>query len=687
MSEMQKSSIVRLRYNCCTLPFFLLTALTPLDFCPSSALALFGQGKNRSPKQHQQHQNDDIRDSYDLVIIGAGASGLFASGGAASFGLKTLLLDQGESFVGGDCSNAACVPSKALRSLSRMATTRKAFPPPTDNSLLVEMARNHTFETVRAVRQREDIGHFESVPNLDLLLVQSTKFLSSNQLEILPRQEQNGKVPPPGIRIVHAKKFLIATGASPIVPPDLERAAKLANLPLYTYRDVLSPESNHSIWEQLLLRMTHSDNNNNTSSNNNNNDTGRIIQKIVIAGGGPTALELGQSLARLNVSITIVAPTLLADEDISLQQAACEVLRNDKVHLVLGTRVVNVCTKKNSDSADREKVVVLDDGTNLVADAMILCLGRRPTVESLQLDAANIAWDKDSGIIVHRNSLRSRTNPRVFACGDCCSAVTGKDRKAAHGAWTGYHAIRNIAVPRVLWAGSTSAVHPTVPSVTYTDPEMASVGLTRSDCIQKYGQDGFIYQSIREEGNDRADMERNERFVRASFVELRAARISGRILGLTACGPAAAELSNEIGLAIQNKLTVRDLARSIHSYPSHGYLLYRLALSMALSSTRGFLDTLGPVGRTLGKLYGGISVLGWSLRPNNTIPWKRKPYRRQRQWEALGQRSSLIVPSSQQGSSHVPISFLDYCNSDQYLNEDPHSPTFQEWMNSQPKLN
>lgn len=133
----------------------------------------------------------------------------------------------------------------------------------------------------------------------------------------------------------------------------------------------------------------------------------------------------------------------------------------------------------------------------------------------------------------------------MFACGDCCDAV--EERRAAHAAWTGFYAARNTVLPFWLRMGS-HAVHPTVPAVIYTDPELACVGLSYTDCVRKYGTGGFDCLYVPEDGMDRADMERLERPV-IGFVELRATKVSGKLLGMTACGPAAAKLANEVGLA------------------------------------------------------------------------------------------------------------------------------------------
>mmetsp|Transcript_1391 Transcript_1391/g.1590 ORF Transcript_1391/g.1590 Transcript_1391/m.1590 type:complete len:129 (-) Transcript_1391:187-573(-) len=106
---------------------------------------------------------------------------------------------------------------------------------------------------------------------------------------------------------------------------------------------------------------------------------------------------------------------------------------------------------------------------------------------------------------------------------------------------------------------------------------MASIGLSRTDCIEKYGsKDGYIFLSASEEGTNKMDMERIERCNVKGFIEIRATKIEGQIVGMTACRPALAELVNEIVVVIENKLTVRDVARSLHSYPSYGLLLHRI---------------------------------------------------------------------------------------------------------------
>ena len=206
---------------------------------------------------------------------------------------------------------------------------------------------------------------------------------------------------------------------------------------------------------------------------------------------------------------------------------------------------------------------------------------------------AGVAWT-DSGVTVFPRSLRSTTNHRVYAAGDCADAVSLRARTATHAAWTSFHAVRNAFLPKLLWFGSPS-MHPCVPRVIYTEPELSCVGMTKYECIQKFGIQGFHSMHIPEVGADRADMERSNRDTTVSFVELRTEVVTGRILGGCFCGPAAAEMANTVGMAIMNRLTVGDMGRSIYSYPSHGYLMHRTALSMYLSNSLSLLEIIGPI--------------------------------------------------------------------------------------------
>jgi len=471
---------------------------------------------------------------YDTIVIGGGAGGLFAAGSSSG---KTLLVTDA---VGGDCTNAACVPSKALRSIVQ-----------TDPS----KAYSHLQETVKAVREREKSSRQEFLQSRDGYFVDRHTF------------HVDGKN-------LTSRYFILATGAGP------EMLFQNSSMPLWTYRDVLNADDD-PFWQWL----------------------GESPRRLVIIGGGATACELGQSIGRLNrvKDLTLIAPCLLRGEDVEMQKSAQQLLSKAGVSCHLNATVLDV-----NDTGCR-----MSNGMSLDCDGVLVCTGRVPALASLRLENAGIAWDPVRGVLVHAASLQSKTCSNVYAIGDCCSVTPSNSRCASLAAWMGFHAVRNINIPRIFWRWGSLATHPTVPRVVYMEPELARVGWTEDECRERCPDYKSI--SIREEGSDRADMERNQRDTSVAFVTLRTSR-SGCILGCTAVGPGAAEMANSVGMAITNGISVRGLARSIHHYPSHGYLLYRAALSLALSDTQGMLAICGRLGRVVGLLWGSIAKVLLLLR-------------------------------------------------------------------------
>lgn len=656
---------------------------------------------------------------YDMVIVGGGASGLFASSASTMLGAKTLLLDKigpgklcqqqpnndddGDDFgsnIGGDCTNAACVPSKAVRSVARMAATATAAAAAaaaqyqidrnvgydgiiphdyvndadstSNTTSWLSIARNHATDTVRKVRMRESPQDMVTRnPNLDVGLVSTAYFVTPNEMILhvhefyqsssssssspnatsLARKDVNITMRPT-MRVVRirSKKFVIATGAVPVVPERLQRSAKEAGLPIYTYRTLLRPsneDKNSFIWQLLEDDPSLLHNGNSTS-------TKKSVRRVVVAGGGATACELGQALSRLgqlqpqrgttnevgkSLEIHIVAPELLAGEDITLQNAAYQLLSaNDNVHFYLGQRLQDVLPNGT---------LVLSHNGSFISDvdALVLCLGRQPDLASLRLDNANVWWNSSHGVLVHPSTLQSVTARHVSACGDCSSAVAANPstRTATHAGWTGYYAASNALLPRFLTLGTNRAVHSTVPRVIYTDPELVSVGMSLQECNRRFGVDGFSRVFVSEEGTDRADMESLERQTILStvgFVEIRATKVDGRILGFTACGSGASELANEMSVVIENRLTAQNVANSLHSYPSFGYLLHRVALSIAFSSTWGLLEACGPVGGLLARPGRWMSKI-----VNNVKVTTKRDRSGLLDWQAEGSGKGLLLSS------------------------------------------
>lgn len=564
-----------------------------------------------SARNQERESCYKVLDEYDMIIIGAGASGLFASGAATGLGCKTLLIEKTGN-IGGDCTNSACVPSKALRSAAQER-----------NGKMKISARKHTTQTIMAVRSRESSQSMvERNPKLQVALVKNDcKFNSSHELilnveEFYAHNTSSTQFSSESeLCLAKGKKILIATGASPVIPEILLSSATNCGVPILTYQSLLKPR--HATLENLRHVDLLDQSNNSTS------------QRVLLAGGGATACELGQSLARLGHDVHLVAPSILPQESISIQRAAIRMLIDEGVQIHLGQRVETL----TQDGSSGAPCAILSDGSTVAPgiEALLVCVGRRPNLTSLNLEAAGVMYSEDEGVLV-KNNLQSMSTKHIFACGDCASLVCAKPRlrTSTLAAWTGYHAVRNMIVPRILTLGSKT-MPSIVPRVIYTDPELVEVGLTVAECIQRYGHDGFDELRASEEGTDRADMDKRIRST-VSFVELRCRSFDGRILGFTACGPTASELANEMCVAIQNELSVLDISRALHSYPSHGYLLHRVALALAFSSIWGNLEACGPVGGFAAGI-GRFTTASW-LRARNFL--RRKSRKRKHDWEAIG---------------------------------------------------
>lgn len=630
---------------------------------------------------------------YDVIVLGAGASGMFAAGTAASFGCSTLLVEKcreeeesdDKFHVGGDCTNQACVPSKAIRSVALMAAVQKRM---SMNSMssngnlpiramthpkvfeetepdFFSVARQHSVETVEKVRDRESVERLASSPNLELAFTNHVKFVSNHELCLDKatifngvEDDDNKSAVKSGQTHITGRKIIIATGADPIVPQQLAEAATKADLPVLTYKTMYRPDGDGKLSDDCLWNIQPS------------NDKRK---HIVIAGGGPVGVETAQNLARLkskNTIITIVAPSILPSEDVSARLAARDILKNDDVNILIGTRVVDV--KRDAHDQEGSARLILSNNSTIPADVLILAIGREPgrNLSEMDLRNAGVEWTHAHGVEV--NSMLQSSRRNIYAAGDCASRVQGNNRRATHAGWTGYHAVQSALFPVVLLP--SDIVHPFVPSVTFIDPEIASIGMSREECIREYGKDGFMYLKADESGTDRADMDSIARYSNG-FVELRVGYPHGRILGATVCSPAAAEIINEIGVALVNKLSCRDIAQSLHAYPSHGYLLHRVALSLALSDVWGLLAACGPAGRLLGRLGRSVSYRLFTRRSSKKL----------REWQAEGVSQEMLL--NQNGhevfSGRSFLEVLEDSEAD-IIKEDHLSHDYLQWLKHKP---
>lgn len=450
---------------------------------------------------------------YNLVVIGAGTAGLVSAAGAALLGARVALIER--HLMGGDCLNYGCVPSKALIAASRAAHAvqkAQAF------GVQSQIHEIRFAETMRHVRQvRAEISAHDSAERFrglgaDIYLGEA-RFVSKNSVEVA------------GERLLF-KKAIIATGARAAIPPisGLEEAGFVTN------------ESVFSLTE--------------------------LPQRLIVIGGGPIGCELAQSFARLGSQVTIIeqAPRLIPRDDAD----AASILRSQFENE--GIAIFFDATIQRAERSIRGKAIIFDRGKGeerVEADEIFVATGRTPNIEELNLGAAAVEFDRNGVNVDER--LRT-SNPDIYSAGDISSRF-----QFTHAA----EALARIALQNALFFGRKRASEIIVPWCTYTDPEIAHVGLSAEEAKKRELEAETFTLPLAE--NDRAVVDGDT----AGFARIHARKKRGEILGATMVGPHAGECIGELVLAIQRKLRLRDLAGVIHPYPTQAEIIKRLGdLSM-----------------------------------------------------------------------------------------------------------
>lgn len=446
----------------------------------------------------------------DIVVIGAGSGGLSVASGAAQLGLKTVLFEKGE--MGGDCLNYGCVPSKALIAAAKVAHALRS---PGDLGIRATAEPQIDFSAVmahvhRAIATIAPHDSQERFEGLGCTVVRETaRFVSEDTI-------QGGDVR------VKARKIVIATGSRPKLPPisGLETTPYLTNETLF----------------DLTKQPSH----------------------LIILGAGPIGLELGQAFARLGTKVTVLeADHALPREDADLAVIVIEAVRADGVDLREGAKATAV-----SSTADGIAVTyrLADQEVRLEGSHLLVATGRAPNVEGLDLSLAGIGLDERGSILTDDQLLT--TNRRVFAIGD----VSGQ------GGFThtaGAHA--GLIIRKAVFAQPIKASALVVPRATYTDPEIAAVGLSEAQACALYGADIQVIT---------ADFSGNDRAVAEGRTDGKGKLIlsaKGQVLGAAIVGPAAGDLIQPWVLTMTSKLKLTAMTSIIAPYPTRGEINKRLA--------------------------------------------------------------------------------------------------------------
>jgi pyruvate/2-oxoglutarate dehydrogenase complex dihydrolipoamide dehydrogenase (E3) component len=466
----------------------------------------------------------------DICVIGAGSGGLSVAAAAAAFGCKVVLIERHK--MGGDCLNYGCVPSKALIAAAKRAHAMRTASAFGIAGIDPQIDWRAVHDHVHGVIAAiEPNDSAERFTGLGVRVIQAAARFVDRSTVVA------------GEYRIRARRFVIASGSTPLVPsiPGLD------SVPYFT---------NETIF-----------------------DNQERLHDLIIIGAGPIGLELAQAYRRLGSRVTVLeAAKALGKDDPELTRVVLEALAAEGVSVHEGTKVERVeggLGRVRVYVAGGEKQVF--EGTHL-----LLAVGRKPTTSDLGLEAAGIRHDA-KGIKV--NAGLKTTNRRVFAIGDVAGGL-----QFTHVA--NYHA--GIVIRRALFRLPAKVDTKIIPWVTFTDPELAHVGLSEAEAVKAVGKINVLRWPYHE--NDRAQAERQT----AGHIKVVTAK-NGRILGATIVGAEAGELIQMWALAISQRMKIKAMIGWISPYPTlseinkrAAYRYYATAPSNpSVRKVIGFLAKLG----------------------------------------------------------------------------------------------
>ena len=446
---------------------------------------------------------------YNVVVIGAGTAGLVTAAGTAGLGGRVALIER--NLMGGDCLNFGCVPSKALISSARLIQQICESEKWGLDRQQPQFAFEKVFERMRA--RRAKIAPHDSKERFESLGVDvfhgEGRFLSPHEIEVDGQK-------------LRAKNFVIATGSRAVIP----KIEGIDKVPYFT---------NETIFDELKQKP----------------------ESMIVLGGGPIGCELGQAFSRLGVKVTIVeySPQILGPEDVDVAEFMQKRFQAEGIAVRHCTQVTRAST--------RDGIITLDGfskpsgralgAVQFIGQTLLVAVGRCPMMKALNLEAAGVKYSSNG---VEVNDYLQTSRPHIYAAGDIANRL-----KFTHTAdYTARVVVRNILMPfqflrqTVDWS--------VVPWCTYTDPEVAHVGLGEKEAKRKnIDYDVFAVPLVEV---DRAVVESED----AGFAKILTAKGSDKILGATIVAPHAGDLLHEFVLAMSAKIGLGKMASTIHAYPT-----------------------------------------------------------------------------------------------------------------------
>ena len=462
---------------------------------------------------------------WDLLIVGGGTAGLVAAHTAAGFGATTLLVER--ELTGGDCLWTGCVPRKSLLAAAHAVGDARAAA-----NLGVHVGEVTVDFAAVMAHVRSTIATIQPVDSPAAIRAAGAKVAQGNVVFTGPQSAEVDGQP------VAFTQALLATGSSPIVPglPGLDQVGALTS---------------DSVWSLTELP-----------------------ERLLVLGGGPIGCELGQGFARLGSAVTIVeaADRLISGETAPASAAIARAFDDDGIDVRTGVKLTSI-------DAER-RVAMLDDGSEVAFDEILVSVGRRPRTSSIGLEAAGVQLT-DSGHIRVDARLRT-TNPRIWAAGDPTGHAPFTHVASSHGSLAASNAV----------LGLRRTVSPDlVPRVTYTAPEVASFGIAADS------RPGLKVHTVPHSEVDRAVAEGQTHGYSQLILDAK-----GKVVGASIVGPRAGESLAEALLAGQQGLRARAMASTIHAYPTWQDGIWKASLAqgradLAATPTKQVTTALATVRR------------------------------------------------------------------------------------------
>ncbi|MEL6258095.1 MAG: FAD-dependent oxidoreductase [Pseudomonadota bacterium] len=444
----------------------------------------------------------------DLVVIGAGSGGLSAAAGAAMLGLNVVLYEKAE--MGGDCLNYGCVPSKALLASAKAAASARDAErfgvALPEPEVDWTKVRAHVQGVIDTIAPVDSQERFEG---LGVTVIREAASFLNRKTVVSASTE------------VTSRRIIIATGSTAFIPP----IPGLAETPFLT---------NETLFTTPIFPA-----------------------KLIILGGGPIGMEMAQAFNRLGSNVTVIEMgRALGRADADHAALVVDKMRAEGVTILEGQKAIQVTGDAGAIAVDVEA-----DGTTKRVEGthLLVAVGRRTMLDGLNLEAGGV--DFDSKGVVTKSNLRSTSNPKVWALGD----AAGREQFTHMAGW---HA--SAFVRSALFKSTTRADSLPAPAVTYTQPEIAQLGLTEAEARAEHGDKIKIGRFSFEE-NDRAIAERHAEGECKLIIK------SGKILGASIVGDGAGDIIQLVSVAMSNGLGVKALTNFISPYPTRAEVVKRSA--------------------------------------------------------------------------------------------------------------